>query len=427
MRNSSNITSSNILSSIFIPTNSVSVILIGGPQTGTRFRPLSFKVPKPLFPVGPQPLIHHHISACAKIKTIKSIFLIGNYNSEEPLLLDFLSKTRLEFPSLKIIYLQEYTTLGTAGALHHFRDILKSAAGNDSHIFVLNGDVLCGFPLIEMIKKCNNLDQNIMLTAKSEQKRQTLGCLIVDDDSDDKIVHFVEKPENFLPSHISCGVYLLNIETLFETITETISLKDQIESDWTNIDQKLPTSLEKSVFPSLVSNGNFYSYCLESLPGGMHWTQIKSPSSCLNANRLILLFAKNNVFIHPTAKIHKDASIGPNVSVGENCVIDEGVRIKESIILPGCQVASHSCIINSIIGWNTRIGSWNHIEGVIEKINPNQEHSVFESEQNVYFTQDGMMKKIVTIIGHGSGLQLYECLVGRPASVLLKGGGDTGA
>jgi mannose-1-phosphate guanylyltransferase len=78
----------------------------------------------------------------------------------------------------------------------------------------------------------------------------------------------------------------------------------------------------------------------------------------------------------------------------------QGVRIKESIILPGCKIDKHSCIVNSIIGWNTKIGTWNHIEGVIEKINPNQKHSIFESENNVYFTEDGTMKKIVTIIGH---------------------------
>ena len=61
--------------------------------------------------------------------------------------------------------------------------------------------------------------------------------------------------------------------------------------------------------------------------------------------------------------------IGPNVSIGENCVVDEGVRIKESIILPGCKIESHTCIVNSIIGWDSKIGSWNHIEGVIEKVN----------------------------------------------------------
>ena len=45
------------------------VILVGGPQKGTRFRPLSFDVPKPLFPVAGYPIIHHHIEACKKVRS----------------------------------------------------------------------------------------------------------------------------------------------------------------------------------------------------------------------------------------------------------------------------------------------------------------------------------------------------------------------
>ena len=35
--------------------------------TGTRFRPLSLELPKPLFPIAGFPLIHHHIEACSKV------------------------------------------------------------------------------------------------------------------------------------------------------------------------------------------------------------------------------------------------------------------------------------------------------------------------------------------------------------------------
>ena len=43
------------------------VIIMGGPSRGTRFRPLSFNVPKPLFPVAGDPLLSHHIDACTKV------------------------------------------------------------------------------------------------------------------------------------------------------------------------------------------------------------------------------------------------------------------------------------------------------------------------------------------------------------------------
>lgn len=45
-------------------------------------------------------------------------------------------------------YLQEFTALGTAGGMYHFRDQIR--AGNPAAFFVLNGDVCAEFPLQEL-------------------------------------------------------------------------------------------------------------------------------------------------------------------------------------------------------------------------------------------------------------------------------------
>lgn len=45
-------------------------------------------------------------------------------------------------------YLQEFTMLGTAGGMYHFRDQIR--AGNPTAFFVLNGDVCSDFSLIEL-------------------------------------------------------------------------------------------------------------------------------------------------------------------------------------------------------------------------------------------------------------------------------------
>jgi mannose-1-phosphate guanylyltransferase len=46
-------------------------------------------------------------------------------------------------------YLQEYTALGTAGGIYHFRD--QILAGNPDYFFVMNADVCGDFPLQEML------------------------------------------------------------------------------------------------------------------------------------------------------------------------------------------------------------------------------------------------------------------------------------
>jgi len=59
------------------------VILIGGPDKGTRFRPLSLGIAKPLFPVAGLPMVRHHIEACSLVPEIKEVLLIGFYPIEE--------------------------------------------------------------------------------------------------------------------------------------------------------------------------------------------------------------------------------------------------------------------------------------------------------------------------------------------------------
>ncbi|CAH1423352.1 unnamed protein product [Lactuca virosa] len=61
----------------------VAVIMVGGPTKGTRFRPLSLNIPKPLFPLAGQAMVHHPISACKKIPNLAQIYLIGFYEERE--------------------------------------------------------------------------------------------------------------------------------------------------------------------------------------------------------------------------------------------------------------------------------------------------------------------------------------------------------
>ncbi|CDW73894.1 adp-glucose pyrophosphorylase family protein [Stylonychia lemnae] len=70
-------------------------------------------------------------------------------------------------------------------------------------------------------------------------------------------------------------------------------------------------------------------------------------------------------FIHPTAEIHPGALIGPNVSVGAYAKIHEGCRVINSIILEDAEIQSNSVVINSMVGWNAKIGPWCRIEGTL--------------------------------------------------------------
>jgi hypothetical protein len=52
------------------------VVLVGGPSKGTRFRPLSLDIAKPLFPIAGNPLIYHHLEACTQLKNLKEVSFV---------------------------------------------------------------------------------------------------------------------------------------------------------------------------------------------------------------------------------------------------------------------------------------------------------------------------------------------------------------
>ncbi len=250
------------------------VILIGGPQKGTRFRPLSLDVPKPLFPVAGFPSIYHHIDALNQIEAVKEIYLMGFYQPSESLT-RFIANAQAEFKT-PIKYLQEYKTLGTAGGIYHFRDVLKS--GNPKAIFVLNGDTAGDFPLNDMLKFHNEKNRGftILATEATESQSMNYGC-IVEDKVTHEVLHYVEKPETYVSSLINCGIYLFNCD-LFDVIKEQLATSP--DQDLSAVNSFLVNdssysrdtiNFEVNIFPFLSSNKKLYVYKTENM-----WSQIKS-------------------------------------------------------------------------------------------------------------------------------------------------------
>lgn len=71
--------------------------------SGTRFRPLSLDIPKPLFPIGGMPIIEHHIQACESLN-MQEILIIGSYQAGE--MKAFLDEVQGKY-RMTIRYLQE--------------------------------------------------------------------------------------------------------------------------------------------------------------------------------------------------------------------------------------------------------------------------------------------------------------------------------
>uniref|UniRef100_A0A8D0BVX3 GDP-mannose pyrophosphorylase A n=1 Tax=Salvator merianae TaxID=96440 RepID=A0A8D0BVX3_SALMN len=402
------------------------VILIGGPQKGTRFRPLSFEVPKPLFPVAGVPMIQHHIEACTKVPNMKEILLIGFYQPNEALS-RFLVSAQQEF-KIPIRYLQEYAALGTGGGIYHFRDQILS--GNPKAFFVLNADVCSEFPLGEMLSFHQQLGsaESFLMLATTANRKQSLnyGCIVANEDTHE-VLHYVEKPSTFVSELINCGIYLFtpaifhHIGLVFQRNQQELLLGSCIGEESSNGWQRAEAiRLEQDVFTALAGQEHLYAYKTEGF-----WSQIKSAGSAIYASRLYLScysqchperLAQNqpggptirgNVYIHPTASVDVSAVLGPNVSIGKGVTIGAGVRIRESIILHGASLQDHTCVLNSIVGWDSTIGRWARVEGTPSDPNPNDPYAKIDSET---LFRDGRLTPSITILG---------CNVTIPAEVVI--------
>lgn len=125
-------------------------------------------------------------------------------------------------------YLQEFTPLGTAGGMYHFRDQIRS--GNPDAFFILNGDVCADFPLKEMLEFHKSKGETALITtlATEATRQQALnyGC-IVRDKTTSQITHYVEKPSTFVSTLVNCGVYLCSLD-IFQTMAAVFN-KKQLE------------------------------------------------------------------------------------------------------------------------------------------------------------------------------------------------------
>ncbi|KAJ4006632.1 hypothetical protein NW752_010632 [Fusarium irregulare] len=401
------------------------VILVGGPSRGTRFRPLSLDVPKPLFEVAGHPIIWHCLSSIARVpnKQIQEVYIIGYY--DESVFRDFIRDSAKEFPDVTIKYLREYESLGTAGGLYHFRDaILK---GRPERLFVLNADVCCSFPLEEMLKLFNDKDAEAVIlgTRVSDEAATNFGC-IVSDSHTRRVLHYVEKPEGRISNLINCGVYLFSTEAIFPSIRSAIKRRldrpsrlvsypssDNLENSYIapNDDdedeekKREVIRLEQDILSDMADSKQFYVYETKDF-----WRQIKTAGSAVPANALYLQKAAQSesagelatpsanivppVFIHPTATVHPTAKLGPNVSIGPRVVVGAGARVKESIVLEDSEIKHDACVLYSIIGWGSRVGAWARVEGTPTPV----------GSHSTSIIKNGVKVQSITILGKDCGV-----------------------
>lgn len=375
------------------------VILVGGGSKGTRFRPLSLDLPKPLFPIAGLPMIQHHVEALVKVPGLSEVILMGFFN--ETLFRGFIETVSESF-GITIRYLREDQENGTAGGLYRYRDVILQ--GNPNAVFVLHCDIGCTFPLTQMLEFHNATQRDCTILGKelSESESHKYGAMVVDEQTSE-LRHYAEKPKTDISAIVNCGVYIFS-QALFEHVAkigEDMNQGSAYRSYYERQARKI--FIEQDILMVLAGTGRIFVHQTHDF-----WCQIKDPASALDCAGKYLAFYKTErpellttsavsmraklgripssgqfagsvdmgsnrldvidaVYIHPTAKIESGARLGPNVSIGAGVTVGHGARLRDCILLEEVSVKDHAVIRSSIVGWGSSIGHWARVQGSDEK------------------------------------------------------------
>jgi mannose-1-phosphate guanylyltransferase len=182
------------------------LILVGG--YGTRLRPLTLSCPKPLVEFANKPMVMHQVEALVAAG-VTHVILAVSYQAE---MLEQEMKKEEKRLKIKISFSYESEPLGTAGPLALARALLTSD-GNNEPFFVLNSDVICNFPFLEMIEfqRKHGCEGTIVVTKVDEPSKYGV---VVYEQSSGRIDRFVEKPQEFVSNKINAGLYIFTPDIL---------------------------------------------------------------------------------------------------------------------------------------------------------------------------------------------------------------------
>jgi len=318
-----------------IPTQAI--ILVGG--EGTRLRPVTSRVPKPVAPVVERPFVAYILDDLARHGVERAIFSTGFLAAAiEAQIGDGAGY------GLQVDYAVETEPLGTAGAIANCAGQL-----DDGSFYVYNGDVLSDVDLTALaaLHAGKGGMGTIFLTSVEDPRRYGL----VELREDGSVASFLEKPGEWQGTAlINAGVYVLEHEVL----------------------EMIPRgrlfSIERGVFPRLAQAGSLYGYV-----GGGYWRDIGTPESYLQAHFDILertvdtavadMLGEQYLYVAPSADIDKRARVVPPCYIGENARVDAGARVGPLAVLgAGAVVAEGATILESVIQAGVVIGAHAQIE-----------------------------------------------------------------
>ena len=309
------------------------LVLAGG--EGTRLRPLTHTVPKPVMPLAGRPFLTFMLHWLREHGVDNVLMSCGFLSHRvEEVLGD-------RYEDMRLTYVHEEEPLGTAGPVR----LAADEGLLEDRLFILNGDVLTDIDLTAQLAFHEEKNASATLALIGVEDTASYGVVPTDDAG--AVEEFLEKSPGPAPTNrINAGAYVIERSVL-----------DQIPAG-------RAVSFEREVFPELVSNG-LYGFMSEG-----YWIDIGTPERYLEAT-YDLLSGRVKSTLPPRDEtgsliyepaIVAGAHIGPQSVLGRHCSVGAESTVERSVLHERVSVGSGCTIREAVLGDGVQVGDGAEIE-----------------------------------------------------------------
>ncbi len=321
---------------------------------GTRLRPLTYGMPKPMVPVLNRPVMEHIVRLLARRGFSEAIANLHWF----PELIEGHFGDGSEF-GIELSYSREEQLLGTSGGVRNAAEFL-----GDSFL-VISGDALTDIDLVAMREFHESHDGIATLATKRVDDTSQFGVAITG--ADGRIQGFQEKPDSAeaLSDLANCGIYMFRKE-IFDFFPAPGAAKLAGPDDPAGF-----ADWATDVFPALLEGDvPFYSHEIDA-----YWNDIGNLDELRQGTLDALhgavevepgapqvkegLWAASSlegaevtapVLVGTGVEIGADVKIEGPVVIGDGCRVGDGACVRDSILLEGAELPSAAILVGGIAG-----------------------------------------------------------------------------
>lgn len=302
---------------------------------GTRLRPHTHTVPKPMLKVAGKPVMDYVMDDVAKLKGVEQVVYITGHLKEK---VEAHAKATYKFPG---VYVEQKVQDGTAGAVELAREYV------DQPVLIIFVDTIFDADLSIV----ENSDDDGIIWTKEVEDYQRFGVVVTD--ADGHMTKIVEKPSTPISKRANIGLYYIkNWKLLYEGIAHV--LKQPTNKGEYYLTDAFQYMLDHGAKIRVVDVAGWYD-------AGKLDTLLETNRTMLEKGRAgVMGTVKDSKIVEPvrieSGAVVEGSTVGPNVVIGAGTSV-KGSTLRDTVV--GDKSTLDGCVLH-----DSMIGDGVQLEGV---------------------------------------------------------------